>query len=100
MADLGGVFDSTDVPVAGDRTPIPAGEYRCCCVKREWKENNTLKNGCLKLTIKPKQKLVPNFFRTNDPQYDSAVSEATAVVDIVDFNNFSLSELKLWLEPV
>ena len=28
MADLGG-FDATKIDPAGDRTPLPAGEYRC-----------------------------------------------------------------------
>lgn len=43
MADLGGVFDSDVVAPMGDRTPIPAGDYRCVCVKSDWK--NTSKGG-------------------------------------------------------
>jgi hypothetical protein len=43
MADLGGVFDSTTVPPMGDRSPIPAGNYRATCVKSDWK--NTSKGG-------------------------------------------------------
>jgi hypothetical protein len=43
MADLGGVFDSDAVAPMGDRTPIPTGDYRCVCVKSDWK--NTSKGG-------------------------------------------------------
>jgi len=38
MADLGAVFDAEKVAPAGDRTPIPAGEYRCAIVKSDWKK--------------------------------------------------------------
>ena len=37
MADLGAVFDAEKVAPAGDRTPIPAGDYRCVIVKSDWK---------------------------------------------------------------
>lgn len=37
MADLGGVFNAEEIAPLGDRTPIPAGEYRCAIVKSEWK---------------------------------------------------------------
>ena len=42
MADLGGQFDSSTVEPMGEMTPLPAGEYRCCCIKSEWKPT---KNG-------------------------------------------------------
>jgi hypothetical protein len=37
MADLGGVFDATTIEPAGDRTPLPAGEYRATAIKSDWK---------------------------------------------------------------
>lgn len=41
MADLGGQFDATDIEPRGEMTPIPAGEYRCCAIKSEWKETKS-----------------------------------------------------------
>lgn len=38
MADLGGTFDAENVEPLGDRTPIPAGDYRCAVIKSEWKK--------------------------------------------------------------
>lgn len=37
MADLGGQFNAGEVEPIGDRTPIPAGDYRCVIIKSEWK---------------------------------------------------------------
>lgn len=37
MADLGGIFNAEEVAPLGDRSPLPAGEYRCAIVKSEWK---------------------------------------------------------------
>jgi hypothetical protein len=37
MADLGGVFDADSVEPMGDRSPIPAGDYRAVCIKSQWK---------------------------------------------------------------
>lgn len=37
MADLGGVFDAENVAPLGDRSPIPAGKYRCVITKSDWK---------------------------------------------------------------
>lgn len=37
MADLGGVFDADTVEPMGDRSPIPAGDYRVACIKSQWK---------------------------------------------------------------
>jgi hypothetical protein len=41
MADLGGVFDADSVEPMGDRSPIPAGDYRAVCVKSQWKPTST-----------------------------------------------------------
>ena len=37
MADLGGQFNAEQVSPMGDRSPIPAGNYRCAAIKSEWK---------------------------------------------------------------
>lgn len=37
MADLGGEFNAEEVQPLGDRSPIPAGPYKCCAIKSEWK---------------------------------------------------------------
>ena len=41
MADLGGVFNAEQVDPMGDFSPIPAGEYRCSCIKSEWKNTKS-----------------------------------------------------------
>lgn len=40
MADLGGVFNAEEVAPQGDRSPIPAGSYKCVAIKSEWKATN------------------------------------------------------------
>ena len=50
MADLGGQFDASNVQPMGDMTPIPAGDYRCCCIKSEWKETKNKAGKYLEFT--------------------------------------------------
>lgn len=51
MADLGGVFNAEDVAPLGDRSPVPAGSYRACIVKSEWKDTKSGSGRYLELTI-------------------------------------------------
>lgn len=51
MADLGGSFNAEDVAPMGDRSPLPAGEYRCGIVKSEWKDTANGKGKYLEFTF-------------------------------------------------
>jgi hypothetical protein len=51
MADLGGSFNAQEVAPLGDRTPIPAGEYRCAIVKSEWKDTANGRGKYLEFTF-------------------------------------------------
>jgi Protein of unknown function (DUF669) len=41
MADLGGIFDSSSVESMSIREPLPAGSYRCVCIKSDWKNSKS-----------------------------------------------------------
>lgn len=41
MADLGCQFDAESVDPLGDRSPVPAGKYRCIVTKSDWKETKS-----------------------------------------------------------
>lgn len=51
MADLGGQFNAEEVAPAGDRTPIPAGDYRCVIIKSEWKATSKGNGKYLEITF-------------------------------------------------
>ena len=51
MADLGGTFNAGDVDPLGDRSPIPAGDYKAIVTKSDWKQTKSGKGRYLELVI-------------------------------------------------
>jgi len=51
MAQLGGVFDATQVEPQGEYTPIPAGEYKVQIITSEMVENKAQTGTMLKLEL-------------------------------------------------
>lgn len=51
MADLGGQFDAESVDPLGDRTPVPAGKYRCIVTKSDWKATSAGNGRYLEFTF-------------------------------------------------
>jgi len=51
VADLGCQFDAESVDPLGDRSPVPAGKYRCIVTKSDWKETKSGSGRYLEFTF-------------------------------------------------